>query len=186
MFVIESINQKYTGACPYAFPQDVKNLLHYIAKPNATEYPPQSCRYLVGAIPDIILADQPEAWERAFHLFNHQLQLFPKQGSLMQHRVISFSGGDIQDPILAFWLAKKVSEFYFKRGYISFFGVHMDTGNLHIHIAVSTTNWRVGSHFFIYDELSLLHNGVDMWYQNYICGKNLPQAQSTFTNNLEG
>ena len=41
MFVIESINQKYTGACPYAFPQDIKNLLHYIAKPSATEYPPQ-------------------------------------------------------------------------------------------------------------------------------------------------
>lgn len=186
MFVIESINQKYTGACPYAFPQDVKNLLHYIAKPNATEYPPQSCRYLVGAIPDIILADQPEAWERAFHLFNHQLQLFPKQGSLMQHRVISFSGGDIQDLILAFWLAKKVSEFYFERGYISFFGVHMDTNHLHIHIAVSATNWRDGSNFFIYDELSLLHKYVDMQYQNYMFRNNLPQSQGTFTNDLEG
>ena len=186
MFVIESINQKYTGACPYAFPQDVKNLLHYIAKPNATEYPPQSCRYLVGAIPDIILADQPEAWERAFHLFNHQLQLFPKQGSLMQHRVISFSSEELQDPVMAFCLAKAVAAFYFDHGYLSFFGVHMDTDNLHIHIAVSTTNWRDGSHFFIYDELSLLHNYVDMWYQNYICGNHLPQSQSTFTSNLEG
>ena len=186
MFVIKSINQKYTDACPYAFPQDMKNLLRYIAKPNATEYPAGSCRHLVGAMPDIILADQPGAWERAFHLFNRQLELFPKQGSLMQHRVISFGNEDVQDPILAFCLAKKVSEFYFKRGYISFFGVHMDTDNLHIHIAVSTTNWRDSSNFFIYNELSLLHNCFDMWYQNYMCGNNLPQSQSTFTSNLEG
>ena len=186
MFVIESINQKYTDACPYAFPQDMENLLHYIAKPNATEYPPKSCRYLVGAMPDIILADQPGAWERAFHLFNRQLELFPKQGSLMQHRVISFGDEEVQDPILAFWLATKVAGFYFERGYISFFGVHTNTDHVHIHIAVSTTNWRDGSNFFIYDELSLLHNYVDMWYQNYICGNHLPQSQSTFTSNLEG
>lgn len=186
MFVIESINQKYTDACPYAFPQDMENLLRYIAKPNAIEYPAGSCRYLVGAKPNIILADQPEAWERAFHLFNHQLQLFPKRGSLIQHRVISFSDKEVQDPILAFWLAANVAGLYFERGYISFFGVHTNTDHLHIHIAVSTTSWKDGSHFFIYDELSLLHNYVDMWYQSYICGNHLPQFQSAITSNSEG
>ena len=184
MPIIESINQKYT--CAYVFPQDIKRLLRYIAEPNATEYPPLSCRHLIGAMPDIILADQPGAWERAFHLFNHQLELFPKQGSLMQHRVISFGDEEVQDPILAFWLAKKVAEFYFERGYISFFGVHINTDNLHIHIAVSNTSWRDGSHFFICNELSLLYSGINTWYQNYMCGKNLPLFHSILIEHLEG
>lgn len=186
MLVIESINRKYAGTCPYAFPEDMRKLLRYIAKPNATEYPPHSSVYLVGATPDIILAEQPGAWERAFGLLDHQFQLFPKQGSLMQHRVISFSSEEVQDPILAFWLAKRVSEFYFERGYISFFGVHTDTDNLHIHIAVSSTNWRDGSDFFIYNEPSVLSNRVNMWYQNYMCGTHLPQFQSNLIKNMEG
>ena len=179
MFVIESINQKYTDACPYAFPQDMENLLHYIAKPNATEYPPKSCRYLVGAMPDIILADQPRAWERAFHLFNYQFELFPKQGSLMQHRVISFSNEEAQDPVMAFCLAREVAAFYFDRGYISFFGVHMDTDNLHIHIAVSNISWKDGSNFFICNELPLLYSGINEWYQNYMSGKMMNLFHST-------
>lgn len=186
MFVIESINRKYAGTCPYAFPQDMKKLLHYIARPNATEYPPQSCVYLVGATPDIILAEQPDAWERAYRLFDYLLQLFPKKGSLMQHRVISFSSEEVQDPLLVFWLAKRVSEFYFERGYISFFGVHTDTDNLHIHIAVLSTNWRDGSDFFIYNEPSVLCDCVNMWYQDYMCGTHLPQFQNNLINNLEG
>lgn len=171
MPVIEDINRKYSGSCPYAFPQDMKNLLRYIAKPNATEYPAGSCRHLVGAMPDIILANQPGAWERAFHLFNRQLELFPKQGSLMQHRVISFSSEELQDPVMAFCLAKAVAAFYFDHGYLSFFGVHMDTDNLHIHIAVSNISWKDGSHFFICNELSLLYSGINEWYQNYMHGK---------------
>lgn len=171
MPVIEDINRKYSGSCPYAFPRDVERLLRYIAKPNATEYPAGSCRHLVGAMPDIILANQPGAWERAFHLFNRQLELFPKQGSLMQHRVISFSSEELQDPVMAFCLAKAVAAFYFDHGYLSFFGVHMDTDNLHIHIAVSNISWKDGSHFFICNELSLLYSGINEWYQNYMHGK---------------
>lgn len=185
MLIIKSINRKYAGACPYAFPQDMKNLLHYIAKPDATEYPPRSCVYLVGATPDIILTEQPGAWERAFQLFEHQFRLFPKQGSLMRHRVISFGNEEAQNPAMAFWLAKRVSEFYFERGYISFFGVHTDTDNLHIHIAVSSTNWRDGSDFFICDELSMLRDSVNMWYQDYLCRNQLPQFQNSFTKNME-
>ena len=49
-----------------------------------------------------------------------------------------------QDPVMAFCLAKEVAAFYFDRGYLSFFGVHMDTDNLHIHIAVSNISWKDG------------------------------------------
>ena len=169
MPVIESINQKYPRA--YAFQQDVKNLLCYIAKPDATAYPPLSCQHLIGAMPDIISADQPGAWKRAARLFFHQLELYPKQGCLMQHRVISFSSEESQDPVMAFCLAKEVAAFYFERGYLSFFGVHMDTDNLHIHIAISNTSWKDGSSFFICNELSLLYSGINEWYQNYMHGK---------------
>ena len=169
MPVIESINQKYPRA--YAFPQDVKNLLCYIAKPDATAYPPLSCQHLIGAIPDIISADQPGAWKRAARLFFHQLELYPKQGCLMQHRVISFSSEESQDPVMAFCLAKEVAAFYFERGYISFFGVHQDTNNIHIHIAVSNISWKDGSYFFICSELALLYSGINEWYQNYMSGK---------------
>ena len=164
MPVIESINQKYPRA--YAFPQDVKNLLRYIAKPDATAYPSFSCQHLIGAVPDIVSADQPGAWKRAARLFCHQLELYPKQGCLMQHRVISFSSEESQDPVMAFCLAKEVAAFYFERGYISFFGVHQDTNNIHIHIAVSNISWKDGSHFFICNELSLLYSGINEWYQN--------------------
>ena len=169
MPVIESINQKYPRA--YAFPQDVKNLLCYIAKPDATAYPPFSCQHLIGAMPDIISADQPGAWKRAARLFFHQLELYPKQGCLMQHRVISFSSEESQDPVMAFCLAKEVAAFYFERGYISFFGVHQDTNNIHIHIAVSNISWKDGSYFFICSELALLYSGINEWYQNYMCEK---------------
>ena len=169
MPVIESINQKYPRA--YAFPQDVKNLLCYIAKPDATAYPPFSCQHLIGAMPDIISADQPGAWKRAARLFFHQLELYPKQGSLMQHRVISFSSEESQDPVMAFCLAKAVASFYFERGYLSFFGVHTDTDNLHIHIAVSNISWKDGSYFFICSEMALLYSGINEWYQNYMSGK---------------
>lgn len=169
MPVIESINQKYPRA--YTFPQDVKNLLCYIAKPDATAYPPFSGQHLIGAMPDIISADQPGAWKCAARLFFHQLELYPKQGCLMQHRVISFSSEESQDPVMAFCLAKEVAAFYYERGYLSFFGVHMDTDNLHIHIAVSNISWKDGSYFFICSELALLYSGINEWYQNYMCEK---------------
>lgn len=171
MPVIEDINRKYSGFCPYAFPRDVERLLRYIAEPNATEYPPHSCQHLVGAMPDIISANQPGAWKRAARLFLHQLELYPKQGSLMQHRVISFSNEELQDPVMTFCLAKAVVSFYFERGYLSFFGVHTDTDNLHIHIAVSNISWKDGSYFFIFSELALLYSGINEWYQNYMSGK---------------
>ena len=169
MPVIESINQKYPRA--YAFPQDVRNLLCYVAKQDATAYPPFSCQHLIGAMPDIISADQPGAWKRAARLFFHQLERYPKQGCLMQHRVISFSSEESQDPVMAFCLAKEVAAFYYERGYLSFFGVHMDTDNLHIHIAVSNISWKDGSYFFICSELALLYSGINEWYQNYMSGK---------------
>ena len=171
MPVIEDINRKYSGSCPYAFPRDMKNLLRYIAEPNATEYPPHSCQHLIGATPDIISADQPGAWKRAAMLFHHQLALYPKQGSLMQHRVISFCSEEAQDPMMAFCLAKEVAAFYFECGYLSFFGVHTNTDHLHIHIAVSDISWKDGSYFFICNELPLLYSGINEWYQNYMCGK---------------
>ena len=171
MPVIEDINRKYSDSCPYAFPQDVKRLLRYIADPSATEYPPHSCQHLVGAMPDMISADQPGAWKRAARLFFHQLELYPKQGCLMQHRVISFSSEESQDPVMAFCLAKEVASFYFERGYLSFFGVHTDTDNLHIHIAVSNISWKDGRYFFIFGEMALLYSGINEWYQNYMSGK---------------
>ena len=72
---------------------------------------------------------------------------------------------------MAFCLAKEVASFYFDRGYLSFFGVHMDTDNLHIHIAVSNISWKDGSYFFICSELALLYSGINEWYQNYMSGK---------------
>ena len=171
MPVIEDINRKYSGSCPYAFPRDVERLLRYIADPSATEYPPHSCQHLVGAMPDIISANQSGAWKRAASLFLHQLELYPKQGSLMQHRVISFSSEELQDPVMAFCLAKAVAAFYFDHGYLSFFGVHTDTDNLHIHIAVSNISWKDGSYFFIFSEQALLYSGINEWYQNYMSGE---------------
>lgn len=175
----------YDDSYAYGRPQDIKQLLRYIAKLEATEYPPHSCQHLVGAMPDIILSGQPGAWRRAASLFYHQLELFPNRCRLLQHRVISFGEEELSNPVMAFELAKEVASFYFERGYISFFGVHLDTDNLHIHIAVSTANWRNGNHFFILDEDRLLQRGISMWYQNYMQGKKLPLFYATSIEQLD-
>ncbi|MDO4515547.1 MAG: relaxase/mobilization nuclease domain-containing protein [Bacillota bacterium] len=173
MLIIKLVNEQ--NKCRYAFPKDVENLLKYISKPEATRYPQGTGQYLIGMAPDIISADQPGAWERADKLFYNQIMLFPKHpSSLVMHRVISFEAEEGQDPVMAFMLAKEVAAFYFNRGYISFFGVHTDTDNVHIHIAVSAINWWNGRKFFIYDELGLLKKAINCWYQNYISGNPTP------------
>ena len=175
----------YDDSYAYGRPQDIKQLLRYIAKLEATEYPPHSCQHLVGAMPDIILSNQPGAWKRAASLFYHQLELYPNRRQLLQHRVISFGEEELSNPVMAFELAKVVASFYFECGYISFFGVHLDTDNLHIHIAVSTVNWRNGSCFFICNELGRLQSGITMWYQNYMQGKILPLFYASSIEQIE-
>lgn len=173
MLIIKLVNEE--NKCQYAFHQDVKNLLRYINKPEATVYSQGSCHRLVGMAPDIISADQPGAWERADKLFYNQIMLFPKHpSSLVMHRVISFKTEASQDPIMAFMLAREVADFYLYCGYITFFGVHMDTDNLHIHIAASAISWRDGSKFSIWNEPALLYQRINEWYQNYIRGTPTP------------
>lgn len=172
MPVIELLKRDNSRA--YRTSSDVLNLLKYIARADATEFPPRSGQCLVGAVPDIILADQPGAWRRFADLYLHQLELYPNQRRLMQHNVVSFSSDESQDPLVAFALAKEIAAFYFSCGYLSFFGVHTNTDHLHIHIAISTVSWRDGSYFFICNELERLQSGIAMWYQNYLQGKILP------------
>lgn len=175
MVIIKSVNQEYRGKRPYPFPQDVRNLLRYIGRPEATMYPQGAGQYLIGMGPDIISADQPGALEYAVELFDYQFEAFEQHpASLVMHRIISFEDKEVQDPVMAFMLAKEVAAFYFDRGYISFFGVHTDTDNIHIHLAVSAINWRNGRKFFIYDELGLLAKVINWWCQNYIRGTITP------------
>lgn len=173
MSIIKLVNEQ--NNCRYAFPEDVENLLKYINKPEATMYPQGTGQYLIGMAPDIILADQPGAWERAKKLFDYQFEAFEQHpASLVMHRVISFGIDEVQDPVMAFMLAGEVAAFYFHRGYISFFGVHTDTDNVHIHLAVSAISWWNGSKFFVWNELDLLKKAINCWYQNYISGNPTP------------
>ena len=175
MVIIKSVNEEYRGKRPYPFPQDVRNLLRYIGKPEATMYPQGTGQYLIGVWPDTISAEQPGTLDYAVELFDYQFEAFEQHpASLVMHRVISFEAEEVQDPVMAFMLAREVAAFYFYRGYISFFGVHTDTDNVHIHIAVSAINWRNGSKFFIWNELDLLKKAINCWYQNYISGNPTP------------
>ena len=159
----------------FRYPQDIENLLNYVARPNATEYPLESNHYLIGAAPDIFLTDQPDAAIRTTNLLYRLNELYPHSGhSLMLHYIVSFGKDERTDPEMAFSLGQEIVRYYFDQGYISFFGVHTDTDNIHIHIAISTINWKNGRTFWLYDNLSKLQNGVAKWYQRYIDGNKMP------------
>lgn len=74
------------------------------------------------------------------------------RGNLLKHRIISFDNTDCVLPEEALQLARYISEAY-GENYITAYGVHLDSGNIHIHLAIDTIGWRDGLRFSISHEL---------------------------------
>lgn len=85
-----------------------------------------------------------------------------REGNLLKHRMISFRRLDNILPSEAYQLAKYIANAY-GENYITAYGVHMDTNNIHIHLAVDTISWRDGSRFSVSFEKKWLYSMVNSW-----------------------
>lgn len=96
--------------------------------------------------------------------------------NLLKHRIISFHRWDCILPDEAFNLAAYVSQAYGER-YITAYGVHVDTNNVHIHLAIDTISWKDGSRFDISFELKWLRSMISSWEK---------KREEFLTNELDG
>ena len=65
-------------------------------------------------------------------------------GRQVRHFIVSFAGNESTDPdeLMAYGYA--IANYYYEKGFQVVFGVHTNTGHLHIHFAVNTVNFRNG------------------------------------------
>ncbi|MCD8000703.1 MAG: relaxase/mobilization nuclease domain-containing protein [Clostridiales bacterium] len=84
------------------------------------------------------------------------------KGNLLKHRVISFRRLDNILPNEAYQLAKYIADAY-GENYIAAYGVHLDTNNIHIHLAIDTICWRDGSRFDQPFEMKWLYSMTNSW-----------------------
>lgn len=144
----------------YDTEESVINLLYYIFDICKTSYDKirpghmlgdfRGCEHFFGteaqALDPELVALQMLANNRAYGKW---------QGNLMKHRVISFRELDSVMPNEAFDLAAYIAKAY-GENYITAYGIHMDTNNIHIHLAIDTISWKDGSRFNISYELKWL------------------------------
>lgn len=165
MSFIKLINEK--DHVTYDTEASVENLIYYIYDICKTTYdhvrPGNAlgdhvgCSYFFGTqeqmlLPECIVA-QMLANNRAYGKI---------EGDLIKHRMISFDEIDRVMPYEAFRLARYIANAYGER-YITAFGVHLDTKNIHIHLAVDTISWRDGKRFSISYEWNWLHSMLTGW-----------------------
>ena len=65
-------------------------------------------------------------------------------GRQVRHFIVSFAGNESTDPdeLIAYGYA--IANYYYEKGFQVVFGVHTNTGHLHIHFAMNTVNFRNG------------------------------------------
>lgn len=83
-------------------------------------------------------------------------------GNLLKHRIICFDNSDCVLPDEALQLARYIAEAY-GENYITAYGVHLNSGNIHIHFAIDTINWRDGSRFSVHHEVKWLYAILNGW-----------------------
>jgi len=84
------------------------------------------------------------------------------KGNLLKHRVICFRRLDNILPSEAYQLAKYIANAY-GENYITAYAVHLDTNNIHIHLAIDTICWRDGSRFDQPFEMKWLRSMTNNW-----------------------
>ncbi|MDR2024599.1 MAG: relaxase/mobilization nuclease domain-containing protein [Hungatella sp.] len=82
--------------------------------------------------------------------------------NLIKHRIITFRDLDFILPNEAFDLARYAANAYGEK-YMTAFGVHMDTKQIHIHLMINAISWRDGGRFSQSFELKWLQSMVGSW-----------------------
>lgn len=84
------------------------------------------------------------------------------EGNLIKHRIISFDESDCVKPYEALGLAQYIANAYGEK-YITAFGIHLDSKNIHIHLAIDTISWIDGKRFSVGFERNWLYSMIKTW-----------------------
>ncbi len=153
----------------YSSPSDVVNLVKYVMNPQKARYKAFSIgngEILTGCsrlIPEPYCHDPVSV--ASFMLGNNQLYRKTK-GHLMKHRIITFNNDEFVTPFALSSFGLDLMDLYFSEGFISCYGIHMDTGNLHLHYAVDCISMKDGSRFYIREKETVLPMLL-RWYGEY-------------------
>ncbi|MCD7967653.1 MAG: relaxase/mobilization nuclease domain-containing protein [Clostridiaceae bacterium] len=159
-------------------------LISYIYNVTKTGYdsvrPGQSLGYYIGCYPFIGDEEQSKDHDEVskFMVINNRCYR-KSSGNLMKHRVISFEMFDYVLPDEAFQLAEYIARAYGER-YITAYGVHMDTNNIHIHLAIDTISWKDGKRFNQSYEKNWLWSLVSAWmakHEKYLSNDIIAQTK---------
>ncbi|MBD8916160.1 MAG: hypothetical protein EGR77_09345 [Pseudobutyrivibrio sp.] len=114
----------------YPTDSDIKNLMKYIADD-------QKCRHYIGARR---CRKKPE--QAALSMIRTQKGYKKTTGRRINHWIISFEK-NVVDPKIVYDVAEQIADL-FSEEYQVFYGIHENTDNLHIHMAVNTVSFRDG------------------------------------------
>ena len=114
----------------YSTDGDIKNLMKYIADD-------KKCRHYIGARR---CRKNPEL--AALGMIRTQKGYKKTTGRRINHWIISFEK-NVENPKIAYDVAEQIADM-FSEEYQVFYGIHENTDNLHIHMAVNTVSFRNG------------------------------------------
>lgn len=151
----------------YNTENDIRGLIRYMMNPDKTMFDEKRPGHMIGDFAGCsVMWGTREMELDSEHVANRMIannRAHGKtEGNLIKHRVISFHELDYIMPNeaneLAAYLAKAYGE-----SYITAYAVHVDTCNIHIHLAVNTIGWLDGKRFSISYESRWLHSIVNNW-----------------------
>lgn len=154
----------------YNTEDDIRRLIRYMMNPDKTMFDEKRPGHMIGDFAGCsVMWGTREMELDSEHVANRMIannRAHGKtEGNLIKHRVISFHELDYIMPNeaneLAAYLAKAYGE-----SYITAYAVHVDTCNIHIHLAVNTIGWLDGKRFSISYESRWLHSIVNNWMAN--------------------
>lgn len=161
MPILKGVNEEQHLS--YDTPGDVFRLVRYVVNPQKTTER-SSKGQLIGFSPDIMhtVPSNTGEWISSMILYNHCI--WEKQtGNLLRHRIISFQQDELTDPFAADILARNIVQVYSSYGHIAFYGVHMNTDNLHCHVVVDNVSYRNGKALYLADELYHFDKMIQNW-----------------------
>lgn len=85
---------------------------------------------------------------------------------VMRHRIISVPAHEYVCPVDLYLLGRRIVDFYSRKGFISCYGVHRNTYEFHVHIAVNTISYVNGNKMSISYEFNHIYGIVNDWQKN--------------------
>lgn len=141
----------------YKEKKDVKDLIKYITGHSIIEKHQKTVRYTGGY--GVHTCDPVLCYNDMYIIKKIYKKTTSKNRSIY-HFVISFSEY-IEDANTVKLISIDICHHFYEQGFQCMYGVHEDTENLHIHIAVNSTNFKTGRQMHLkYNELNNIITGL--------------------------